>query len=619
MENNSNFVGPTSSVTPEEIANWNQVLFRDFVCTARNCGDAGRFEEGLQWASVAARFASRKGWFGELCSPELEAELLHAARSLPTPERGSRQTSRPRWLHVFTEAYATLGHTNLCRRWIQYDKQTIHDVALVDQMGAAPGNLVEAVKKAGGICLILDPMTPLLERAKELRNYAWQNVDVVVLHIHPEDVIATTAFGVAGGPPVLLVNHADHAFWVGCAVADLVLDIRTSGHLWTKKARGVGRATILPLPLLTSQEETDGKEFDPQRKRKIRRELGLPEDGIILLTVGSAAKYEPIPGHDFLLTAVEILRQCRDAHLIAVGPADEGLWKAARKAAGYRLHPVGRQPDSTLFCKAADLYMEGFPAGSLTALLEAGESGLACVRGPQSCIPPYSSDGFGIDELPQPDSTEAYVRTAVQLAQDAVARAELGRKLQSAIRSHYCGVGWLAHLQEMKNQIPGQHAVYPEFSPTAVEIHRRDWFIEYLHRNDHALNMKTVAGEAFVEAWRRTSGRPQIDAGLLEKLKAIERHKIHSNGRWTKLMDQVALRQLNARIRHQGTRLRLIDCANLAISTGRHSLARKLAYRLLFSQLTCLWSRDWLKLLAKVHGGYQLRAWLRRIVPIRKF
>src|SRR5207253_10705538 len=54
--------------------------------------------------------------------------------------------------------------------------------------------------------------------------------------------------------------------------------------------------------------------------------------------------------------------------------------------------------DSSIFCEAADVYLEGFPAGSLTALLEAGEAGLACVRAPAQVIPPFSSDGAGRSE-----------------------------------------------------------------------------------------------------------------------------------------------------------------------------------------------------------------------------
>jgi hypothetical protein len=607
------------TANPDQIAVFNRTLFENLLHRAKTYGEDKNYEEMLRWSSTAAWFASRKGWFGDLSSQSMEWEMIRAAQSLPIPIRGRHRHSRPRWLHVFTEAYGTLGHTNLCRRWIQFDSQTIHDVALLDQNSRTPGNLVDAVRRAGGTCLILDPLAPFLERAEKLRDYAWQNADVVVLHVHPDDVIATAAFGVPGGPPVLFVNHADHSFWVGCSVADLVLDIRTSGHKWTKESRGVGRAVVLPLPLVQSLGEPDDNLSDPYQKRKIRRELGIPEEGIMFLTVGSAAKYDPVLGHDFVQTAVEILRECPDAQLIAVGPGDEGRWREARFATGGRLRAMGRQPDSTLFCKAADVYLEGFPAGSLTALLEAGESGLPFVRGLASFAPPYSSDGFGIDEVMQPIDSTDYVRTAVNLARDSKARIELGRKLQQIIRSKYCGTGWLTQLEAVKKLIPENHDVYLDFNPTPVDRQRRDWQTKYLHAKGYSFTKSGLVTEAFVEAWRRTNESPQVDGVLWEKLMRIELNDNLRNNSWVGFRDSNALSRLNARIRDQGFRRRSIDRASLAISCGKRDLARKLTYRLLLAQSSCVWDFGWLKLFAKINGGYQIRDLFRKIVKLGRF
>ncbi|GEM_PF-1027841 len=604
------------AVNPDQIANWNRVLFNACLRRTQACGASDQFEEALQWAAVAAWFASRKGCFGELSSRELEAELLRAGHSLPVPPRTSRAHSRPRWLHVLTEAYGTLGHSNLCRRWIQYDSEVTHDVMLLDQRSGTPANLVAAVKAAGGECFVLDRMTPLLERAMELRIRAWQNADVVVLHTHPEEVIATTAFGVEGGPPVLLVNHADHAFWVGCSVADLVLDIRTSGHLWTKQARGVDRAIILPLPL--ANREFEGAAALPdlkQQQQKLRMELGIPKDAILLLTVGSAAKYEPLPGMNFVDAAVRILEECPNARLIAVGPEDEGDWKAARRRTGGRFRAVGRQPDSALFCQAADVYLEGFPSGSLTALLEAGMAGLACVRSPRNCIPPFASDGVGVDEVAQPGGIDEYVRTAVALAQDAQARTELGQKLQRTIISYHCGAGWLTQLRELKEQMPERHRTYPNFYPTQIERHRRNWPIQLMYAQAAAVNMSTVAAHVFVEAWKRSSGEPQVDETLWRELRACE-PDIDPSIQFLKDSRNVfSLWQLNRRIRRRGIRGRFIAHATQALANGKQALARKLTYACLLRAFSSMGDMAWLKLLVKTHLNQK---WVRQMKRVKK-
>ena len=594
-----------------QVANGSRILFNALVRAARSCAEGGDIEQGLQWCATAAWFVSRKGCFGSLSSKELEAQLLCAARTLPGVAGPPSLHSRSRWLHVLTEAYGTLGHTNLCRRWIQYDTGVVHDVILVDQRGPAPDNLVEAAKSSGGECVVLDAASPLLERAAELRAYAWRNANVVVLHTHPEDVMPTVAFGVAGGPPVLLVNHADHVFWVGCTVADLVLDIRPSGHLWTKQVRGVDRALILPLPLL--EDEVLGSEGLPSSTERCewRRKLGLPEDGTMLLTVGSATKYQPMPGLDFVATALEILRPCDDAYLVALGPRQEGAWKAASKAVGGRILALGQRPDSIPFCRAANVYLEGFPLGSLTALLEAGQAGLPCVRGPRDCVPPLTSDDLSLARLPQPQDIKGYIQKAVSLTRDAETRAQLGSKLREAIRAEHCGAGWLSHLQAVRSEIPKQHSIYPNFNSGRVEDGLRDWFLEFLFAKGPAPTAKAVSTELFIEAWRRSNLAPEIGPTLWSELKGCETGQREPARGWRRFVELFTLWHLNKQIRRQGRRERLVARGRLALNTGKPALARKLTYQCLLTSFSSAGDLNWIKLFIKAHLGWTLPGRLR--------
>jgi hypothetical protein len=596
------------------IANINRVLFNACVLNARNCGDVKNFEEVLQWFSVAAWSASGKGWFGELSSRELETELLRAAQQLPVPVLTRSGRSRPRWLHVLSEAYATLGHTNLCRRWIQYDPDVVHDVILVDQKSEVPNNLVETVKAANGQCVVLDPTTSLLQRAADLRKYAWENADVVLLHTHPDEVLGTVAFGVAGGPPVVVVNHADHVFWAGCGVADLVLDIRMSGHLWTKRLRGIDRAVILPIPLLERDNHERPAPAALQERRALRRSLGIPEDAIMLLTVGSAAKYEAMPDLDFVATAQQIVRACDNAYVVAIGPRDESVWKAARKATNGRILALGYQQDSTLFCRSADLYMEGFPLGSLTALLEAGEAGLPCVCAPS--IPPFRSDSLSLDECPQPKDVQDYIRDVVSLAKDSRARTQISVKLQKAIRSQHCGAGWLAHLRKIKEQIPASHRIYPDFKPGGAEVRMRNWFLNFLHSKEPVPTMGTLAEYVFVEAWVRTDSRPQLDSRLWTELDQCGQYGDSRNS-LAELRDTISLVRLNRRIQSRGDRNKLMSAVRDAIRNGKPHLARKLIYRCLLAGPACLVDANWIRQFAKAHLGQRLSLRLQKIFSRR--
>ena len=76
----------------------------------------------------------------------------------------------------------------------------------------------------------------MLSRAQWLRRLALSTCDYVILHVDVADVIAPCAFGAAGGPPVILVNHTAHIFWTGTATSDVVANCRGSEleHRWTQ-------------------------------------------------------------------------------------------------------------------------------------------------------------------------------------------------------------------------------------------------------------------------------------------------------------------------------------------------------------------------------------------------
>jgi hypothetical protein len=111
------------------------------------------------------------------------------------------------------------GHTVLARRWIARNPgRRVHDVVLTGRaVDAADPALASAALASGGTVRSVADVASLRGRARALRALA-ARADVVVLHVHMWDVLSSLAFAYAGGPPVLLMNHADHAFWVGAAL-----------------------------------------------------------------------------------------------------------------------------------------------------------------------------------------------------------------------------------------------------------------------------------------------------------------------------------------------------------------------------------------------------------------
>lgn len=433
---------------------------------ASRCLELQSIEDALQWNLLAARILAFECTV--LTSPELENQLLTIARQIPVPTANhpKREKNKKKWLHVLTEVCKDGGHGNTVRRWIEKDsEENRHCIVLLGQKSRpVPESLIDVVQRKGGAVIRMDdPQETLISRATRLRELVWSRYDVVVLHVHPWDITATVALGVPGGPPVLLLNHGAHTFWVGCSIADVIIDIRNSAEEdeWTVKYRGVDRIMHLPIPLPEPEEVIDASGTACNARIQARKSLGVPENALVLLTVGNDYKYKPVAEIDFLKAVEPVLARNPHVYLLAAGPMESENWRKLSEATGGRVLAFGVQADLSAFHAAADVYLEGFPFGSTTSLLEAGLKGIPVVLPPKICPPPFVTDGASVEILEQASDMEDYVEKILELLTDKQERQRQGEMIRHSIRNHHCGKGWLSYLEELKKSLPSAHRIYP--------------------------------------------------------------------------------------------------------------------------------------------------------------
>lgn len=362
-----------------------------------------------------------------------EQEAVYTAASNPGDKR--------RVLHVLTRAPSVAGHTRMLGHWIRADESSRHSLALTDPKGPACAPfLAAAVTQSGGTLTVLAGAT-LLSRARELATISRAGADLVVLHHHSWDVVPVVAFALDGGPPVALLNHADHEFWLGATVADAVINLRSAGAEQATRRRFATRNLLLPVPLTDSPM---------QAKERARHALDIPADATVILTVGRGEKYRPTGTHDFFATAARILMGLPNALLIVVGESHEGIAPFLRAPLHEQVRLVGAVDDASLFRAAADVYIESFPFGSQTALLEACLSGLPAVPAYAPLFPLLvANDDAIVKVLPNPTSEAEYVERTRALATDANLRLCLGAELRRRIVATHLGEHWLEQLRSI--------------------------------------------------------------------------------------------------------------------------------------------------------------------------
>jgi glycosyltransferase involved in cell wall biosynthesis len=465
----------------------------------------GSLELALRWVKWASQLLCdpRSGLW---VSRELEDSLLEIADRLPRPPRRQQRGSGPRrWLHVFTKIYPTGGHTSLACRWIESDADAdIHGVVLLEQEDTPlRESLLAAARASGGQVHILGPEMSLVERARWLRFMAWADYDAVVLHVHQYETTAAAAFGVPGGPPVLFMNHADHLFWIGATVADRVLHIRPLAAEWSKRHRGIDRTMPLPIPVA-----------DPVRadeRARARADLGIPAGACVLLSIGAANKFPQVTGSDFLVIAEQVLQACPDAHLLVVGPGDVPRWREAMTRMGKRFVAYPPEPNLQRYHQVADIYLDPFPLGSLTALLEVARLDIPCVLAPRTLPYPLYADDGALAVINRPADVGEYVQQIQTLVQDPLERQRQGNALGRTVRTMHCGSGWQKYLAAVKCSLPPEHAVYPlsEHAPLPAA------YTDYWQKDAGPLSL----GELFCETMLfpvlsglQAQGAPHCDA-----------------------------------------------------------------------------------------------------------
>lgn len=335
---------------------------------------AGRLDEAILHANLAANIGAHTHT-GTFASHRLE-KLIHAiAAAIPDPapkfERKRTAGGIQRVLHIGTEVVPVGGLTRMISRWMDADSGRINSFAVTRQRHAIPAHLVKAVERSGGDLHRLNTRVgSQLDWVKRLREIG-RSHDLIVLHIHCEDLIPLIAF--ANGekfPPVLLLNHADHLFWLGPSVSHAVLSLREAAHDITVNRRGLPQERSLYLPTLVDAVKRR------MTREQAREALQLEPDAQLIISVARGAKYRTIDGVPYADRFIDVLKANPKARVLVIGSGMPDDWKRANAETGGRILGLPEQPDVAKYFEAADIYVDSYPFSSSTSLMEAAGYGL---------------------------------------------------------------------------------------------------------------------------------------------------------------------------------------------------------------------------------------------------
>lgn len=410
--------------------------------------------EMMDWARLSGACAWH-GHTGQYTNDVLEQMLVTAAASLESAVNGTWITQLPssvddgrRVLHVLTRSFNIGGHTRLAEKWMRNASHNErHAYVLIEQDNPEiPSWLLEAARNAGGDQILLPATFNRWQKAEILRNIARSWADTVVLHTHPDDPVATVAFGVPNLPPVVLQNHSGHTFWLGTSISDHVLDMREAESSLSLRKRHVRQSSVLPISLRKVEAFYS--------KVEAKKALGLPEDAVVMLSIGASYKYTPWGEHHFPNTLSEILASHSNAIMVVIGPSPkEAVWEKAIRKANGKLLVCGALKEIDVYYKAADIYLEGFPIGSLTAALESALYGVPIILSPNPVSPILSTDLYPGMDSPATSLGE-YKELVSKYIVDLPFRVARGQQQKNSIEAAHTDSGWSTKREQVLGQLP---------------------------------------------------------------------------------------------------------------------------------------------------------------------
>lgn len=426
-----------------------EARFREFeatLATAEKAFRRGRYDAAAAHAGLAALTAMRPH-AGFFASPRLERMLLQIGRRTAeaTDYRRPVETRIRRVLHVASEILPVGGLTNNLTHWLGADSSRTHSLAMIHHRHEIPEAITIPIRKSGGeIYRINKTRGHQIAWAQRLRRIA-QTYDAVVLHVYGQDPVPVIAFAEpARRPPVLLLNHADHLFWLGASIADVVINMREAAADLSIARRGIEQRRNVVVPTVIAP---------PVRTRSredARRALGIPLDGIVMFSAARGMKYRTVDGVPYTAPFVPLLEKHPKAQLIVLGAGEQPDWKSDIDAVDGRIQSFAEQPNARVFHEAADIYVDSYPFVSSTSMMEAAGLGVPLVSrfyGPREARI-FAINHPGIDKPTlHAASDQQFVDHLDRLISDPAFREAKGREAREAVLYYHTPPGWLAFIE----------------------------------------------------------------------------------------------------------------------------------------------------------------------------
>lgn len=414
----------------------NRATFDEYVAIAEQAAVQQDFAAAATHLRVAATYAW-ENYTGVFLDRRIESLIDtladHINEAHPLPDESFDSVG-----FLMTGMYEYGGHSKIAWRWMQLDESNRFALVLIQQgKSKLPEQLTELSASGRVSVSCISESEDCLTRARHARD-ALAGSACVVMSIHPDDIIgAIAAACLKKRSKLIFIDHAFFSISVGMTSAHAVCCTSPAAVRFAMEERLVSPEHLVVYR--NSPEWLGDLAGDP---KKVREELDLPDDAVLLLSSGSEYKFYPINGISLVGLVAPVLEANPNAYLVIVGVQERKniLPPGYMTLLAERIKFIAPVPEREFldYVQACDIYLDSVPfhsggAAQQAMLLSKPVLNFAEPDMYRSGLSPqfYSVDDFSWFHF----SEDAYRADLLELCASAPLRLSRGQYLSRQVAS----------------------------------------------------------------------------------------------------------------------------------------------------------------------------------------
>ena len=385
---------------------------------------------------------------GKFSDKALEEELIKISTSIKTKLLNYEKNSV---LHIMTDAKEYGGHSRYVANWIKSDYLKNSICFTEQKRNILPSFLAKTVDELKVDTLFLQK-NKLYSKVIELRQLA-SKFEYIILTIKENDVLPLLAFGTEEfNRPIIFINHADHLFWMGFSIADMIVELSSDGELFTRNKRGkVKQSYVLPIPIDKCARANNQNILD---------KININKNDKIVVSMASSHKYNNSKDSHFSLLCKSIVVNSPNTYFLVIGPSlDEPVWKKVHDETEGRVVALGilGKRDVANIINDTDLYIDSFPYRSYTSFLEFAVCNVPCItlKSKRATIDAMKIDGVAFE------TKEELLEHAITILEKKTWNNDLLKHIEL---NHLIGHGWNDKVKDLLLIVNQKHMINLDFS-----------------------------------------------------------------------------------------------------------------------------------------------------------